>query len=57
MMEFEFLCSLLMAEPNCFLQAHEGPAYDVKFYGHGEDSMLLRYILHWYYCNVRLVIS
>ncbi|PRQ46884.1 putative transcription factor WD40-like family [Rosa chinensis] len=33
---------LLMAEPNCFLKGHEGPAYDVKFYGHGgEESMLL----------------
>ncbi|KAH0970739.1 hypothetical protein GBA52_022895 [Prunus armeniaca] len=31
----------LMAEPACFLQAHEGPAYDVKFYGHGEDAVLL----------------
>ncbi|RXI06101.1 hypothetical protein DVH24_018143 [Malus domestica] len=31
----------LMAEPTCFLQAHEGPAYDVKFYGNGEDSVLL----------------
>ncbi|XP_020423484.1 eukaryotic initiation factor 4A-2 isoform X3 [Prunus persica] len=31
----------LMAKPACFLQAHEGPAYDVKFYGHGEDAVLL----------------
>ncbi|CAL9027632.1 unnamed protein product [Prunus brigantina] len=31
----------LMAEPACFLQAHEGPAYDVKFYGHGEGAVLL----------------
>ncbi|KAA8523273.1 hypothetical protein F0562_009696 [Nyssa sinensis] len=33
--------SLLVAEPNCFLQGHDGPAYDVKFYGNGEDSLLL----------------
>ncbi|XP_068345068.1 THO complex subunit 6 [Pyrus communis] len=33
--------SLLMAEPTCYLQAHEGPDYDVKFYGNGEDSVLL----------------
>ncbi|KAB2604222.1 DEAD-box ATP-dependent RNA helicase 3 [Pyrus ussuriensis x Pyrus communis] len=32
---------LLMAEPTCYLQAHEGPDYDVKFYGNGEDSVLL----------------
>nr|XP_011470735.1 PREDICTED: eukaryotic initiation factor 4A-9 [Fragaria vesca subsp. vesca] len=32
---------LLIAEPSCFLRAHEGPAYDVKFYGEGEESMLL----------------
>ncbi|CAN6563767.1 unnamed protein product [Malus baccata var. baccata] len=35
------VCRSLMAEPTCFLQAHEGPAYDVKFYGNGEDSVLL----------------
>ncbi|THG14083.1 hypothetical protein TEA_003982 [Camellia sinensis var. sinensis] len=29
------------AEPQCFLQGHDGPAYDVKFYGNGEDSLLL----------------
>ncbi|GMH04093.1 hypothetical protein Nepgr_005932 [Nepenthes gracilis] len=29
------------AEPNCFIQAHDGPAYDVKFYESGEDSLLL----------------
>ncbi|KAK3025790.1 hypothetical protein RJ639_041946 [Escallonia herrerae] len=34
-------CSLLVAEPNCFLQGHDGPAYDVKFYGCGEASLLL----------------
>lgn len=32
---------LLEAEPNCFLHGHVGPAYDVKFYGNDEDSMLL----------------
>ncbi|CAL5398598.1 unnamed protein product [Camellia sinensis] len=34
--------NLLQAEPQCFLQGHDGPAYDVKFYGNGEDSLLLR---------------
>ncbi|KNA12336.1 hypothetical protein SOVF_126850 [Spinacia oleracea] len=29
------------AEPNCFLQAHEGPAYDVKFYGVDADALLI----------------
>lgn len=37
-----FLSSLLVAEPNCLIQGHDGPAYDVKFYGNGEDSLLLR---------------
>ncbi|KMS96849.1 hypothetical protein BVRB_8g199250 [Beta vulgaris subsp. vulgaris] len=32
---------VLAAEPNFFLQAHEGPAYDVKFYGDDADSLLL----------------
>ncbi|XP_048133996.1 ATP-dependent RNA helicase dbp-5-like [Rhodamnia argentea] len=32
---------VLEAEPACFLQGHDGPAYDVKFYGDGEDSLLL----------------
>ncbi|GAB2291849.1 hypothetical protein Dimus_026099 [Dionaea muscipula] len=31
---------LLVAEPDCFVQAHEGPAYDVKFYEEGENSLL-----------------
>ncbi|XP_052727438.1 THO complex subunit 6 isoform X2 [Vigna angularis] len=31
----------LSVEPNCFIQAHYGPAYDVKFYGDGEDALLL----------------
>lgn len=35
------LSDLLVAEPLCFLQGHNGPAYDVKFYGDGEDSLLL----------------
>ncbi|KAK2991098.1 hypothetical protein RJ640_021562 [Escallonia rubra] len=30
-----------VAEPNCFLQGHDGPAYDVKFYSRGEASLLL----------------
>ncbi|GKA47738.1 THO complex subunit 6 [Tanacetum coccineum] len=29
------------AEPNCLLHGYDGPAYDVKFYGDGEDSLLL----------------
>nr|GEV33163.1 THO complex subunit 6 [Tanacetum cinerariifolium] len=29
------------AEPNCLLHGHDGPAYDIKFYGDGEDSLLL----------------
>lgn len=33
----------LSVEPNCFIQAHCGPAYDVKFYGDGEDALLLRF--------------
>ncbi|XP_065851062.1 THO complex subunit 6 isoform X1 [Euphorbia lathyris] len=28
-------------EPNVFLQGHDGPAYDVKFYGNGDDALLL----------------
>lgn len=33
----------LLAEPNCFVRAHDGPAYDIKFYGDGEDALLLRF--------------
>ncbi|KAI6679670.1 hypothetical protein NL676_033551 [Syzygium grande] len=33
--------NVLEAEPACFLRGHDGPAYDVKFYGDGEDSLLL----------------
>ncbi|KAL7601929.1 THO complex subunit 6 [Lactuca sativa] len=33
--------NLFVAEPNCLLHGHDGPAYDVKFYGDGEDSLLL----------------
>lgn len=33
-----------MAEPDLLIQGHDGPAYDVKFYGHGEDSLLLRFV-------------
>lgn len=32
---------ILAAEPKWFVQAHDGPAYDVKFYGDGHDLMLL----------------
>lgn len=35
--------SLLVAEPDCFFQGHDGPAYDVKFYGDGEDALLIRF--------------
>jgi translation initiation factor 4A/THO complex subunit 6 len=31
----------LLAEPDCFFQAHHGPAYDVKFYGDDENALLL----------------
>ncbi|GAB2225164.1 hypothetical protein Droror1_Dr00005952 [Drosera rotundifolia] len=31
---------LLIAEPDCFIQAHEGAAYDIKFHENGEDSLL-----------------
>nr|AFK48053.1 unknown [Lotus japonicus] len=31
----------LFAEPDCIFKAHDGPAYDVKFYGDGEDALLL----------------
>lgn len=37
-------CSLFVAEPDCFLQAHDGPVYDAKFYGDGEDALLLRFL-------------
>lgn len=33
--------NLSMAEPDLLIQGHDGPAYDVKFYGHGEGSLLL----------------
>ncbi|EXB38878.1 hypothetical protein L484_027312 [Morus notabilis] len=26
-------------QPGCFLQAHDGPVYDAKFYGDGEDAL------------------
>ncbi|KAL4652507.1 hypothetical protein ACB092_01G238300 [Castanea dentata] len=32
---------LLVAEPDYFVQGHDGPAYDIKFYGDGEDALLL----------------
>lgn len=36
---------LLGAEPSGYLQGHDGPAYDVKFYGDNEDALLLRFDL------------
>lgn len=39
------LFDFLAAEPLHFLQGHSGPAYDVKFYGEGEDCLLLRFVL------------
>ena len=42
------LCSLLVAKPNCFVQGHDGPAYDIKLYGDGEDALLLRFGLVWF---------
>lgn len=35
-------CSSLLARPQRLLQGHDGPAYDVKFCGNGENSLLLR---------------
>ncbi|KAI4377801.1 hypothetical protein MLD38_015376 [Melastoma candidum] len=32
---------LVPAEPDFLVSAHDGPAYDVKFYGSGEDALLL----------------
>ncbi|OIV91918.1 hypothetical protein TanjilG_26037 [Lupinus angustifolius] len=31
----------LLAQPSCFIQGHDGPTYDLKFYGDGEDALLL----------------
>ncbi|KAG7021946.1 THO complex subunit 6 [Cucurbita argyrosperma subsp. argyrosperma] len=33
--------SLLAAEPHCFLQGHDGPTYDVKFFDAGDNTLLL----------------
>ncbi|XP_031397624.1 THO complex subunit 6 [Punica granatum] len=33
--------NFLPVEPDCVLRGHDGPAYDVKFYGDDEDSLLL----------------
>ncbi|XP_068652758.1 THO complex subunit 6 [Aristolochia californica] len=30
-----------VAEPICVLRGHDGPAYDLKFFGDGEDSLLV----------------
>ena len=42
-MAFVNLFRYFVAEPDCFLQAHDGPVYDAKFYGDSEDALLLRY--------------
>ncbi|MQL69200.1 hypothetical protein Taro_001504 [Colocasia esculenta] len=34
---------ILLAQPLHTNQGHIGPAYDVKFYGDGEDALLLSY--------------
>ncbi|KAE9591467.1 putative transcription factor WD40-like family [Lupinus albus] len=31
----------LLAQPSCLIQGHDGPTYDLKFYGDGEDALLL----------------
>ncbi|KAL5065844.1 hypothetical protein RYX36_027581 [Vicia faba] len=31
----------LLAEPDCFFQAHDGSAYDVKFYGDDDNAILM----------------
>ncbi|XP_076908030.1 THO complex subunit 6-like [Bidens hawaiensis] len=33
--------NLFVAEPDCLINGHDGPTYDVKFYGDAEDSLLL----------------
>lgn len=33
---------VMVAEPERVVRAHDGPAYDVKFYGEDEDALLLR---------------
>lgn len=33
---------VMVAEPEGLVKAHDGPAYDVKFYGEDEDALLLR---------------
>ena len=56
------LLGLPVAEPNCFLQGHDGPAYDVKFYGDGEESLLLRFVFvililyefEWSSCSIQV---
>jgi hypothetical protein len=49
---FYGLCSFIVVrvKPNAFLQGHDGPAYDVKFYGNAEeDALLLRF---FFFCNI-----
>ncbi|OWM90807.1 hypothetical protein CDL15_Pgr011567 [Punica granatum] len=36
--------NFLPVEPDCVLRGHDGPAYDVKFYGDDEDSLLLSFL-------------
>ncbi|XP_071736508.1 THO complex subunit 6 [Rutidosis leptorrhynchoides] len=33
--------NLFVAEPKTLIHGHDGPAYDLKFYGDGDDSLLL----------------
>ncbi|KAH9326974.1 hypothetical protein KI387_007152, partial [Taxus chinensis] len=37
----ESVTSIPVGEPLCYLSGHEGPAYDLKFYGEGDDALLL----------------
>ncbi|XP_057820753.1 THO complex subunit 6 isoform X2 [Cryptomeria japonica] len=37
----ESLTTIPEAEPLCYLQGHQGPAYDLKFFGEEDDSLLL----------------
>lgn len=39
-----FVGDFVVAEPVCLLRGHDGPAYDVKFYGEEDETrLLLRY--------------
>ncbi|KAI3857977.1 hypothetical protein MKW92_045545 [Papaver armeniacum] len=39
--QMNMCASSSVAEPFCLLKGHNGPAYDVKFFGDGDDSLLL----------------